>query len=109
MQCVQEKIKNKKVDIHKLHHTSYNYITQITETCRILLLRSDMLLKYIIMYFSRKRCMISFHLKVKVAEDSIQCGIEDHTFGSPHVREHFFEEELTLGKTRLLEVDGLVE
>jgi len=53
--------------------------------------------------------MISFHLKVKVAEDSIQCGIEDHTFGSPHVREHFFEEELTLGKTRLLEVDGLVE
>jgi len=36
-------------------------------------------------------------------------GIEDHTFGPTKVRENFLEEELTLGKNRLLEVASLVE
>jgi len=56
-------------------------------------------------------CFISFHLKVKVAEDLMQSGIEDQTFGQTNVRvrEYFPEGRLTLGKNRLLEVDGLVE
>jgi len=40
-----------------------------------------------------------------VAEGLIESGIEYHTFGPTNVREHFPEEEFTLGKTRLLEVD----
>ena len=36
-------------------------------------------------------------------------GIEDHTFGPINLREHFPEEELTLGKNRFLEVASLVE
>jgi len=48
-------------------------------------------------------------LKVEVAEDLIQSGIEGHAFGPTNVREHFPEYELTLGKKRLLEVDSLVE
>jgi len=39
----------------------------------------------------------------------LSSGSEDHTFGLINVREHFPEEELTLGKNRLLEVDILVE
>jgi len=54
-------------------------------------------------------CFFSSQLKVKVVEDLISVGIEDHTFGLTKVREHFLEEELTLGKYRLLEVDSLVE
>jgi len=41
--------------------------------------------------------------------DLMQSGIEDHTFGPTNVREHFPEEELILGKKRLLEVDSHVE
>jgi len=52
---------------------------------------------------------LSFHLKVKVVEDLIQSGIEDHTFWPINVKEHFPEAELTLGKSRLLEADSLVE
>jgi len=44
-----------------------------------------------------------------VVEDLISHDIEDHTFGLTKVREHFPEEELTLGKNRLLEVASLVE
>ena len=40
---------------------------------------------------------MSFHLKVKVVESLISSGIEDHTFGPINLREHFLEEELTLG------------
>jgi len=47
-------------------------------------------------------------LLVKVVEDLISSGIE-HTFGPTKVREHFPEEELTLGKNRLLEIASLVE
>jgi len=39
----------------------------------------------------------------------ISSGIEDHTFGPTYVKEHFPEEEVTLGKNRLLEVASLVE
>ena len=35
--------------------------------------------------------------------------MEDHIFGPTKVREHFPEEELTLGKNRLLDVASLVE
>jgi len=48
-------------------------------------------------------------LTVKLAEDLTQFGSEDHTFGPTNVREHLPEEELTLGKNRLLVVDSLVE
>ena len=41
--------------------------------------------------------------------DLISFGIEDHTLGPIKVREYFPEEELTLGKNRLLEVASLVE
>jgi len=44
-----------------------------------------------------------------VVEDLISFGIEDYTFGTTKVREHFPEEELTLGKNRLVEVASLVE
>jgi len=46
-------------------------------------------------------------LKIKVAEDLIESGTEDLTFGPTNVREHFLEEELTLGRNRLLEMDSL--
>jgi len=35
--------------------------------------------------------------------------MEDHIFGPTKVREHFPEEELTLGKNSLLDVASLVE
>jgi len=35
-----------------------------------------------------------------LAEDSIESGIGDHTFGSSNRREYFHEDELTLGKKR---------
>jgi len=44
-----------------------------------------------------------------VVENLISSGIEDHTFGPMNLREHFPEEELTLGKNRFLEVASLVE
>jgi len=79
-----------------------NYIIQITETPRISLLISKMLPKYMqyiynYVSFSCKSCFLSFHPKVKLAEDLILSGIEDHTFGRTTVREHLPEEELTLG------------
>jgi len=37
-----------------------------------------------------------------VVENLILSGIEDHTFGPMNLREHFPEEELTLGKNRFL-------
>jgi len=36
-----------------------------------------------------------------VAENLIQSNIGDRTFGPTKVREHFHEEELTLGESRL--------
>ena len=39
-----------------------------------------------------------------MVENLISSGIEDHTFGPINLREHFPEEELTLGKNRFLEV-----
>jgi len=39
----------------------------------------------------------------------MQSGTEDHTFGPTNVKERFPEEDLTLGKNRLLEVAILVE
>jgi len=44
-----------------------------------------------------------------VVGDLILSGIVDHTFGPMNLREHFPEEELTLGKHRFLEVASLVE
>ena len=55
--------------------------------------------------FSCRRCFLSF----QVVESLISSGIEDHTFGPINLREHFPEEELTLGKNRFLEVASLVE
>jgi len=55
-------------------------------------------------FLSCRRCFLSFHLKVKVVENLISSGIEDHTFGPMNLREHFPGEELTPGKNRFLEV-----
>ena len=44
-----------------------------------------------------------------MVENLISSGIEDHTFGPMNLREHFPEEELTLGKNRFLEVASLVD
>jgi len=44
-----------------------------------------------------------------VVENLISSGIEDRTFGSMNLRDHFPEEELTPGKNRFLEVASLVE
>jgi len=44
-----------------------------------------------------------------MVENLTSSGIEDHTFGSINLREHFHEKELTLGKNRFLEVVSLVE
>ena len=69
-----------------------------------------MLLKFIIgNFFSCRRCFLRFHLKVKVVENLMSSGIEDHTFGPINLRECFPEEELTLSKNRFLEVASLVE
>ena len=37
-------------------------------------------------FFSCRRCFLSFHLKVKVVENLISSGIEDHTFGTMNLR-----------------------
>jgi len=55
---------------------------------------------------SRNMCICDRRL---VKSCNSQGGEEDHTFGPTKVREHFPEEELTLGKNRLLEVARLVE
>ena len=69
-----------------------------------------MLLEFIIgNFFSNRRCFLSFHLKVKVVENLISSGIEDHTFGPMNLREHFPEEELTPGKNRFFEIASLVD
>ena len=44
-----------------------------------------------------------------MVERLISSGIEDHTFGPINLKEHFPEEELTLGKNRFLVVASLVE
>ena len=44
-----------------------------------------------------------------MVENLISPGVNDHTFGTINLREHFPEEELTLGKNRVLEVVSLVE
>jgi len=59
--------------------------------------------------FFIQEVFLQFPLKVNVAEYLISFGIEDHTFGPTKVREHFPEEELTLGKNKLLKVASLVE
>ena len=68
-----------------------------------------MLLKFIYgNFFHVGKCFLSFYQKVKVVENLISSGIEDHAFRPIHLREHFPEEELTLGKNRFLEVASLV-
>ena len=52
---------------------------------------------------------LKFPFKGKDGLSLISSGIEDHTFGPTYVKEHFPEEEVTLGKNRLLEVASLVE
>ena len=44
-----------------------------------------------------------------MVENLISSGMENHTFGPINLREHFPEEELTLGKNRFLEIASLVE
>ena len=39
-----------------------------------------------------------------MVEDLISSSFEDHTFGLTNVREHYPEEELTLGENRLLDL-----
>ena len=60
-------------------------------------------------FCSCRRYFLSFHLKVKMVENLISSGMEDHTFGPINLRGHFPEDELTLGKNRFLEVASLEE
>ena len=60
-------------------------------------------------YFSYRRCLLRFYLKVNVVGNLLSSGIEEHTFGLINLRERFPEEELTLCKNRFLEVASLVE
>jgi len=39
----------------------------------------------------------------------MESGFKDHTFGTINVKNHCLEDELTLGKSRLLDVDSRVE
>jgi len=65
---------------------------------------------FIIVYLYHVGCVSSVSIKkVNVVEDLISFGIEGHTLGPTKVRELIPEEELTLGKNRLLEVASLVE
>jgi len=50
--------------------------------------------------------ILKLPIEGKVAEES---GIEDHTFGPTYAKEHFPEDELTLGKNKLSEVESLME
>jgi len=95
----------------KVIHTKNKTELQNTRTHSILFWTGEMLLKFIIgiYFFSCRRWFLSFYLKVKVVENLISSGIEDHTFGPINLREHFPEEELTVGKNRFLEVASLVE
>ena len=52
---------------------------------------------------------VKFPFEDKSGENLTSSGIEDHTFGPMNLRERFPEEELTLGKSRFLEVASLVE
>jgi len=60
-------------------------------------------------YVSVSYVFLKFLFEGKSGRRLLQPGIEDHSLGPTNVREHFTEEELTLGKNRLLEVDNLVE
>jgi len=94
---------------------SKSIYTQNTQNCKIQNLQNFVLDKWNVaklhnwVSLSCSRCFFIFHLKVNVVEHLIWFGIEDHTFGPTTVMEHFPEEELTLGKNRLLKVAGLVE
>jgi len=69
----QERTRNKTGKVHKK-----NYLIQISEILRILLI-SNMLLKlHDHVSFSCKTCILSFHLKLKVAEDLMQPGAGPH-------------------------------
>ena len=98
--CTQ-KIKYEKVNIHK---NKQNYRIH-----SILFWTSEMWLKFIVGNFFHVGGVSMFPFKVKVVENLISSGIEDHTFGPINFREHFPEEELTLGKNKSLEVASLVE
>ena len=96
--------KYEKVSVHKKQAELQN-----TRIYTILFWTREMLQVHNWEFFSCRRCFLSFHLKVKVVQNLISSGIEDHTFGPMNLREHFPEEELTLGKNRFLEVASLVE
>jgi len=56
-----------------------------------------------------QKLFLKFPFEGKSGKDLMQSGIEDHTFRPTDEMEHFPEEELTLGKNILLEVDSPVE
>jgi len=104
---VQRKGRAAKVKIQYMENKQ-NYHLQITETSALVLGKWAVAKIHSYVSFTCKRCFLSFHLKVKVEEDLIHSGIEDHTFGPTNLREHFPEEELTLIRNRLLEDNSLV-
>jgi len=61
-----------------------------------------------IMYlFFMYKVFLKFPFEGSRRLNAVLSGIEGHTFGPINVSEHFPEEELTVGKNRLLEVDSL--
>jgi len=52
---------------------------------------------------------LKFPFEGKSGGKLVLSGIENHIFGPMNLREHFPDEDLTLGKNRFLEVASLVE
>jgi len=91
----------KKRDVHREEkyekatiHRKYTEL-QNTRIHRILFWISEMLLKIIFVYLFLVGGVSSVSVYRKTF---ISFGIEGHTFGPTNVREHFPEEELTLGQ-----------
>ena len=103
MICTGKK-NDKKENIHKSKH---NYKIQNSQC--FALDKLNVARVHNCVSLSSGRCFLSFHLKIRVVEVLLSSGIEDHTFGPTNVREQFPEEESTLGRSRLLEVDSLME
>jgi len=90
-ECLQEGTRNKKVKIRrkeiKLHYLNCWYSQHL-----ILVKWNVAKMHNYVFFHVSKRCLVSFHLKIKLAEDLIQYGIENHSFGPADV--HYPEEEM---------------
>jgi len=106
--CTGKNNKQKSKDTQRQQLTLFKFPKQV-KLSAVGFLQSEMSLKYINKYpFYVRGIFLNCQLKVKMAEDLIHSGIEDHSFGPTNVRKHFPEDDLTLSRSRLLEVDSFV-